>query len=332
MSLGGRRRALVAFAGTALTFGTAFAGIKAGLAAVPPALFAGVRFVGGGLLLLGVWGALGRLDRPRGRGDWWGVLAAGAFLVWLNGVTLFVGQRTVTSAAAATLFAALPVLTPLFARVVLGERLGARRTAGLAVGFAGTLVVVAPDPGALASVSPGRALVGVAVVSAALGGVLLRRAAPAMDSVSLTGWAMLLGGCGALATSRALGESWTVTWTPGAAVAVGYVVAVATAVSFPTYFWLIGTVGPTRANLTSYVVPLVAAVAGAVAFGETVAPTTAAGFLVIAVGFLVMEWETVREAFGRGDPSADEGAGSGAPPPGGGGAPADGVDDVGRER
>lgn len=181
-SSGGRRRTLAAFGVTALAFGTAFAGIKAGLAAVPPALFAGVRFVGGGLVLVVALTAAGRLDPPRTRGDRRGVLAAGTFLVWLNGVALFVGQRDVTSAAAATLFAALPVLTPLFARVLLAERVGARRAVGILVGFAGAVAVVAPDPASLASASSARALVGVAVVSAALGGVLLRRLSPSMGA------------------------------------------------------------------------------------------------------------------------------------------------------
>jgi len=97
-------------------------------------------------------------------------------------------------------------------------------------------------------------------------------------------------------------------WTPATVLAVAYVGLFSTAVAFPSYVALIGRVGATRANLTAYAVPVVAAVASTVILGESVAPTTVLGFLVVAAGFALVESGTlaaeVRGLFGRTAPTS----------------------------
>jgi drug/metabolite transporter (DMT)-like permease len=293
---------ILLFAAASLFFGTGFVGIKAGLAAVPPLLFAAIRFDVAGLLLVSYLAVrarrTGRDWLPRNRRDRLGVLVAGLFLTWLNGVFLFVGQQFTTSAAAAVVYAVVPVATPLFAALLLrgdrGEGLSRLGAVGLAVAFVGVVVVVRPAPSnLLAGDARGQLLVLLAALSVALGSVLVRRVGPTLDSLALTAWAMLLAAVGNHATSLALGESLAVNWTPATVLAVAYVGLFSTAVAFPSYFALIGRVGATRANLTAYAVPVVAAVAGVVILGESVAPTTVLGFLVVAAGFALVESGTL---------------------------------------
>jgi drug/metabolite transporter (DMT)-like permease len=290
------RRSVLLFVVASLAYGTAFVGIKAGVATLPPVLFAALRFDLGAALLLaavalrrGVRGCL-----PRSRRDLLGIGTAGVFLVLINGVTLFVGQQYTTSAAAAVIFGVVPVATTPIAVVVLRERLSLLGVAGLVVGFAGLVVVVQPSPALLDGTGVGEPLVVCAALSVALGSVLLRRVRPPMGSLPLTAWAMVVGAIGAHALSLALGESTAVAWTTRELAAIGWLGTVSTGMAFPAYFALIRTAGPVRANLVAYVVPIVAAVSGAVVLGESVAVTTAVGFVIVLCGFALIEYETLR--------------------------------------
>lgn len=291
-----RHRPHLLFVVAALAFGTAFVGIKAGVATLPPVLFAAFRFDLGAALLLsalllrqGVAGSL-----PRTRHDLLGVGVAGGFLVTINGVLLFVGQQFTTSAAAAVVYGVVPLATAPFAALVLRERLSLVGTLGLVVGFAGLVVVVQPSPALLRGTGVGEALVVVAALSVAFGSVLLRRLHPTLSSFALTAWAMAVGAVCSHALSLVLGEPLAVTWTPSAVVAVLWLGTVSTGLAFPAYFALIREAGPVRANLVAYVVPIVAAVSGAVVLGESVAPTTVVGFLVVLCGFALLEREALR--------------------------------------
>jgi drug/metabolite transporter (DMT)-like permease len=295
-----RRRTVGLFATAALAYGTSFVAIKSGLATLPPALFAALRFEIAAPFVL-AYVALrseGREWLPRTRSDVLALAGAGAFLVWFNGLFLFVGQQFTTSAAAAVGYSVLPVATPLVALALLPEerisRLGA---VGIALGFVGVVVMVRPDPATVLAGGRvvGQLLVVVAAVAVALGSVLVRRIRPRLGILALTGWAMVVGGLATHATSLALGEPRlaSLAWTGDTLLAVVYVGLVATAVAFPAYFTLIDEVGAIRANLISYVVPVVAAVTGVVVLGEAIDTATVAGFVFVAAAFGLLQHETL---------------------------------------
>jgi drug/metabolite transporter (DMT)-like permease len=264
-----------------------------------------LRFDIAAVVLLAALAVTGRLVRPRRR-DLPALLVTATFLVWLNGTLLFVGQQYLPSATAAILFAIVPLATPVFAVVLSGDdRVSPRRVVGLVIGFLGVVVVVAPGAllaavtGGVGSAtvgsgdarSLGHVLILGAALSLAFGSVVVRQVRPGLPLVSRTAYAMALGGVANHLTSLAAGEPalTTLAWTPTTAAAVVYVGVVSTALAFPAYFSLIDTVGAVRANLVAYAVPVVATVAGAVLLDERVAVTTVAGFLIVAIGFAVVE-------------------------------------------
>ncbi|WP_254544387.1 DMT family transporter [Halomarina pelagica] len=288
------------FLATALLFGTAFAAIEVGLTVLPPVLFAALRFDVGALVLLGVVAVRGGYWRPLTGADYRAVVVSAVFLVSLNAVLLFVGQQYTTSGAAAVMFSLAPVLSPLFARFLLpDERISAVGALGVLLGLIGVVIVVAPDPSRLlAAGAVGQALVAVAAVSVAFGSVLLRRIDPGVGSLAMTAWAMALSAALVHVASLALGESpAAVAWTPVALGAVAYLGLFSTAGAFPAYFALIERVGPIRANLVTYAVPVVAAIAGALVLDERIAASTALGFAVVVLGFGLVERDVLAEEF-----------------------------------
>ena len=282
------RRAAFLFAVTAFCFGTSFVGIEAGLVSLPPVLFAAFRVDIAAVVLLAY--AWYRYDawRPRSRADVLGVVASGLLVVFANNVLLFVGQTTTSGNAGAVVYGLMPVVAPAFAVFLLrDERVSLADAAGLLVGLAGVVVIVQPDPANLVG-SAGQGLVACAAVCVALGSVLLRRISPTMPTLALTGWSMALAAPAVHAVSLGLNES-APAWTPGVLGAVLYVGLLGTAAAYPAYYALIDAVGPVRANLTAYAMPVVAALTGWAVLGETVAPTTALGFVVVFAGFAVVQ-------------------------------------------
>lgn len=285
-----RSRALAAFLFMGIAFGSAFPAIKAGLADAPPLLFAAARFYLSALLLVGYAALVLREWRPRERADWLAVLAGGVFTIGGAGF-LYLGQQYTTSGVAAIIYSLGPVLTVVFAWLLLPtERTSRRGILGVLVGLLGVALVVRPSPDALFALDVlGKALVLVAIVLVTLGSLLIRRSGTHMPAVALTAWALGLGAVLLHAGSLLLGEAATVPTTPGFLAILVYLAVVPSGVGFALYFAVIERAGPLQANLVVYVVPVVAVVIGWAWLGETVSPVTLVGFAVVFAGFLVLK-------------------------------------------
>ncbi|CAI49628.1 DMT superfamily transport protein [Natronomonas pharaonis DSM 2160] len=285
----------------AALWGFSFPAISAGLEALPPLLFAALRYDVGGVVLLAFLAARGADWRPRTGEDALAILIAGAFLIAGNSL-LFVGQQTVPSGVAAIIYALIPVLTTALAAVLLpAEPLSARRIVGVALGLVGVAVIARPDPeGLLSAQLVGVAFVVAAALSVALGSVLLRRRTPTVGVAPMTAWAMVVGGLLLHAGSFVAGERLAhATPSAVAVVSVVYLAVFASAVGYVVYFTLLERFGPLEINLVSYVVPVVATLGGIALLGETLTAGMVAGFVLIASGFVVIKARTIADELGR---------------------------------
>lgn len=288
----------------AVLFGSAFVAIKTGLRELPPVLFAGLRFDVGAVALL-TYVALTRPRSawlPRSRSDLLGVGVAGLFLVALNNGLLFLGQGSTTPAMASIMYGLNPVLAPVIAWWVLGDRLSRGGALGIGVALAGVVVIVQPSPSAVTDASVlGQLLVAGAAAAVALGSVLLQRVDPGMERVPLTAWAMAVGALVLHAVSLGAGESpASIVGIDPVTVASVLVVGIpATAVAYTIHFGLLERVGAVRANLVAYAVPVVAAVLGWLLLGAVVSGWTVLGFAVVVAGFGLIERATLRAELRR---------------------------------
>ncbi|MFB6102566.1 MAG: DMT family transporter [Haloplanus sp.] len=291
------RRSLAAFAAASILFGGTFVAAKGGLSYFPPLLFVALRFDVAAVALLGYAAFTTPRSElvPRTRSDAVGILATGLLSIGLTNALLFVGQGYTTSAAAAIVFSLNPILTPVFAALLLtDEHLSLRGVVGMALGFVGVALVVNPDPATLLSGGIGEALLLTGALSGALGSVLIRRAGGDLSSTVRTAWGLPFGALLAHGLSLTAGESvGAITWTPEAVLALGYVSLLAGAVAYIAYFGLLDAAGAIRANLVFYAVPVVAALGGWALLGETISTLAVGGFLTIFVGFAVIGSESV---------------------------------------
>jgi drug/metabolite transporter (DMT)-like permease len=283
----------------AVLWGTAFVAIKAGLAVLPPVLFAAFRYDLAGVVMLGYAAVRSDYWVPRTRADWTSVLLSAALVIGLYNAFLFVGQQGVTSGVAAILIATNPILATGFSRGLLpDERLGLVGLGGLGLGFAGVAVVARPTlSGGLTNdlVAPG--LIIAAAVCIALGSVLVQRIDDGIGTEGLVAWSTVLGALVLHAISLGLpSESLAnVRVTTEAVLAVAYLAILASAVGYVVYFDLLDRLGAIEINLVSYATPVFAAAAGWIVLGETLTPATLVGFALITAGFAVVKRDALRE-------------------------------------
>ncbi|XVH31716.1 DMT family transporter [Haloferacaceae archaeon DSL9] len=297
-----RTRDLGLFVLLAFLWGTTYVAIEVGLETLPPLLFVALRFDIAAILLVG-FVVLRRSDPvPSTRADWFGVAAGSVFVVALNNSFLFVGQQYTPSGIAAIAYSLVPIFTTAFAALLLRTGgLDGRGYLGVILGIVGVGFVAQPDPANLTGgVTRGVALITVAVVSVSLGSVVLRRLRTTCSSLTLTAWSMAGGAVVVHLGSLLAAEPFVDPRVdPLAVVALGYLGIGSSAIAYAIYFSLLGKLGPFQINLVSYLVPMIAALAGWALLAESLSALTVVGFGVIVVGFALVKHETVAAELAR---------------------------------
>ncbi|MGM0716969.1 MAG: DMT family transporter [Halobacteriota archaeon] len=280
----------------AILWGLSFPAISLGLEYLPPLLFAAFRYDVAAVLLLGYTVVTSDHWFPSGRDNAVAIVGGGVFLIGGNGL-LFIGQQTVPSGVAAILQALIPIVTALWALVLLGERLSTMGIVGVAVGFVGIGLIVQPDSGNLLDGDTvGRLIILGQIVSVSLGGVLIQRAKPSMDRIAMTGWAMLVGGIVLHALSLTWRERVTMTATePLALASILYLGVFSTAIAYIIYFFVLEERGAFEASLVTYLVPIVGTTAGVFFLDESIGVGSIVGFVVVVTGFALMKRHVVED-------------------------------------
>jgi drug/metabolite transporter (DMT)-like permease len=191
------RRALFALALALLLWAAAFPATHIALTAYPPGQLALARYGLATLVLLG-YCALVRAPLPR-RGDLLplaltGLLCGTGYQLGFN-----FGMRTVASGPAAVLVDTVPIFAALFGYLFLRETLGARAVAGIALGFAGTLLIALGEAGAAGfALEPGAGYLLLASLAFSLGAVVQKPLLARLPAVPVTAYyfvAATLGLC-----------------------------------------------------------------------------------------------------------------------------------------
>ncbi len=286
-------RLVLAWAAVYLIWGSTYLGIRLAIDSIPPFLMAGSRHLLAGLLLYG-WSRLGQHAPRPGARDW--VRAGGLgvlMLVTANGATTWAEQLVPSG------LTALIVCTSALWLVVLNwlwrgaDRPTGRMVAGLAAGFGGVALLVAPGRFAGSEhVDPIGALVLTgAALSWSAGSIYALKLGRPEHPTRFVSMQMIVAGLVLVSASVLTGESRgfamaNVTGTSMAAYL--YLAIFGSLISYSAYFWLLRHTTPGRLATISYVNPLVAVLLGWALAGEelTVRTALAAGVILLAVGLI----------------------------------------------
>lgn len=267
-------------------WGSAYVAIREGiLAGATPFPFAGVRYAIVAVLLALV-AFVRREPLPDRRAGLVSALAGGVFIIGFYGMLLYWGEQFTSGGYASVLSGTAPILTVVLSYFLLPtERLSPAAVVGVGVGFVGMLVLVLPSLWSGVGGSwRGPVSITVAFGVFSLGTVLLRRWSPGGQgtwqlSYQFAVGAAILGVAVLLAPGP---ERLPLTLAVWGWLAV--LVVFASLLGYVVYFRLHHRVGPSRANLVTYLLPLVGVGLGSGLFGESITVWEVAGFLLIATG------------------------------------------------
>ena len=275
---------------TAAAWGLNWPVLKFVLAEFPPFTFRAITGIAGVLLLLAI--ALLRGDRirpPRGQLPW---LALSGLL----NVTSMMGLATLAlfwlQASEAVIVAyTMPIWTTLLAWPILGERPSLRSLAGLAIGFAGVLILVAGDvfganAATFASKLPGFALISGTAIMFALGTIVTKRHPILMPPVPMVAWQISFGMLPLLIAAVLLENGDVSRAGPAGWLCLLYIVTIALCAAYLTWFRALRMLPAATAATGMLLVPIIGVLSSALALGEPIGlrHAVALAFTVTGVG------------------------------------------------
>jgi len=276
-----RRRDVAELILLAAVWGSSFLFMRLAVPAFGPVAVAALRVAGASLLLVPLlaWrGGLGELRRH------WRAIA---LLGITNSALPFFGFAYAAITTDSGVLAIFNSAAPLFAAVVawlwLGDRMTPARIAGLAIGFAGIVWIVAYKAGLHAGGTP-LAMLACLMATACYG------VSPSVTKRWLTGVSPLAVAAGSQLVGAVLlavpaAFAWPVAMPSLSAwLVVGALAFVCTGLALLMYFRLIAHAGPQNAISVTYLIPIFAIAWGSLFLGESVTWPLLAGCAVVFLG------------------------------------------------
>jgi drug/metabolite transporter (DMT)-like permease len=273
-------------------WGTTYLGIRVCLETMPPGLMAGVRWLAAGCVLALI--ELARGHRLPGRRSWPGLALIGSlFIVGGNGLVVW-AEQWVPSGLTAVLLASSPFwMVGIEAMVPGGERPGHWTWLGLAIGFAGIVLLVWPDLVGGGAIPPAffAGVVGLqlACVSWSMGSAYeRRRRSDGEHTLGGAGLEMIFGGAMLTLIGTAAGEWPRVAFSVRSTSALAYLVLFGSVVGYSAYIYTLQHLPVTTISLSSYINPIIAVILGVLVAGESFGRRSLVASAIVLAGVAVV--------------------------------------------
>jgi len=258
---------------------------KYALEFTPPLLFAGLRTLIGGVLLIII--ALPRWKQLRLRETWlYYVLSAFLSIVFYYGFQT-VGLQYMPAGLFSAIVFLQPVLLGLFAWMWLEERMYARKMVGLLLGFGGVAAM------SIGGLEGGISIFGIllalgSALSWALGTVYIKRQAAKVDSLWMTAMQIVIGGIVMTAYGSTV-ESWSeVRWTAAFLYDTLFISVFVIALGWLVYFKLIGSGEASKVGSYTFLIPVVSIICSILFLNEHLTMNLIVGMVLIVASILLV--------------------------------------------
>jgi len=284
-----RGRALVAYLIVCVVWGSTYLAIRVGVGVLPPFLFAGLRFVIAGLLLLTVALALGD-SLPRRAVDWRTQAIVGVLLLAGGNAFVVWAEQYIASGIASIFVVTVALWMAFFDAIVPGGSgdLNWRVVAGLLLGFLGTTLLVGASPAEILRADlRGPIALTCASASWSIGSVYGKRHKTETSPYVGAAIQMVVGGAATALVGTLLGE-WSRWHLTGRGVgALAYLVVFGSIIGYSAYTYALRNASATIVGTYAYVNPVIAVLLGWLLLRE---PVTARTFLAMALIIGAVLW------------------------------------------
>jgi drug/metabolite transporter (DMT)-like permease len=279
----------LALAAVYVIWGSTYLAMAMAIETIPPFLMAGARYlIAGGVLYL--WVRKSGAPRPT-RVHWRSALLIGGLLLLGGNGGVVWAEQKVPSGIAALLVSMVPLWMVLMDWLrPAGTRPNWKVLTGVALGFAGLLLLVRPTAGL--SIDPlGVAALLLATLSWAWGSLRSRSVELPASPLLATAMEMLGGGGLLLVAGLVTGETagfHLAAVSMRSLLALGYLITFGALVGFTAYVWLLRVAPPALVGTYAYVNPIVAVFLGWLVLGEPLTGRTLVAAAVIISGVVLI--------------------------------------------
>jgi len=276
----------------AVIWGCSFFFIAVAVSELPPLTLAAMRVALAAATLWCVVFAAG-IALPLSRKALWAFGAMGLINNAVPFTLIIWAQMHISSGLAAILIATTPLFGVVLAGLILAdERITILRLGGVAVGFAGVVLVIGAE--ALQGLGDEVLAIGACLAGAcffAFASIFGRRfAVLGIDPLMAATAQVTASSCLLVPLALAVDQPWTLAM-PGAGTwaAVVALAVVSTAFGFILYFRVLASAGATNVLLVNFLIPIPAIILGVFLLGEAVQGTHYAGLLLIGLGLSAVD-------------------------------------------
>ena len=297
----------IVFLALGFFWGSSYLWIKIGLESVPPLTLIALRLALGAAFLATVV-AVAKQELPKTRRMYGHLLVMAVVNIVIPFMLIGYGEQSIDSALASILNATVPltviVLAPLF---LPEERVTLAKAAGLAVGFAGVIILLAPDLLHLSDASlEGELMLLGSSVSYGVGNVYSRKNVHGLRPMIPALFQVGFAACIIIPLALIVDRPWeTVHPEPSAIIAVLWLGLLGSGLAYLCFFTILQRWGATRTSTVAYLLPVVGIVAGALVLNDPVTIERVVGTLLVIAGIaLVSSGPAIKRLLRRGDATA----------------------------
>lgn len=262
------RAQLFGYIALCLIWGSTWLAIRFVVRDVPPLEAAALRFLAGGILLLGL-AAVQRRQWPQGAEQWKTILVLSLTIMAVPYGLLFWAEQYVTSSMTAVLYSAMPLVVSLITPAMMHRKVPRRAVLAMVVAFGGLLSLFVADLSVSRLALTGGVACLVSMALSAWSVVYAKQRLHAIDPVVATGLQLFLGSIVLLWGTWALEAHRHAVWSRTSLLALAFLIVFGSASAFVIYYWLLRTMQPYQLSTISLITPLIALLEGLLA-GERI--------------------------------------------------------------
>lgn len=232
-----------------------------------------------------------RAQIPRTRTVWLRIAALSLFNFAIPWTLIAFAQQYTTSATASVANAMLPLWVTAFAAwLIPGERIGRSALAGIAAGFLGVFLLLAPDLRDVnADVLRGVPVLLLATAFYGISAIGVRRGLAGVHPVMVT-FGRVSGATALLLPASLATSSYAdVDWSPGTVASVVLLGVLGSGIAVVFYMWLIAHAGPVRASVVTYIIPFIGVFLGWLVLDESIGWNMFAGLALVIAGVALVQ-------------------------------------------
>lgn len=286
---------LLAYISVCIIWGSTYLAIKIGVQSMPPFLFAGIRYIVAGAIIL-LYSYIKKLEFPKSLKEYWKISIVGFFLLTGCNSLVVIAEMRINSSTAALILALLPIFIALLEQFVPGgSRISISGWVGMIVGFVGVGILSLSGGNGLDMDMIGMILIILGCLSWAIGSVYSNRTIFTGSIVTQIGVQMFVAGSAQAIIGLILGEASKFKYNPSGFGAMLYLILIGSLIGYSSYIYLINVWPISKAGTYAYVNPVVAMFLGWFVLHEPISFKMIVSAVLILVGVLIVQKSKIME-------------------------------------